>query len=79
MLSSQDHDLDIDDEARHGRYWIDVGTGGWDSAGRASEVRLRPTARARPGDDPAGGLGAGRGDLPGVLAAAGEYHALEEA
>jgi hypothetical protein len=40
MLSSQDHDRDAADEARHGRYWMDVGTGGWDSQGRPSEVRL---------------------------------------
>jgi hypothetical protein len=40
MLSSQDHDRDAEDEARFGRYWMDVGTGGWDSQGRPSEVRL---------------------------------------
>ena len=40
MLTSKDHDRDADDEARHGRTWMDVGTGGWDSRGRPSEVRL---------------------------------------
>ena len=40
MLSSQDHDLDAEDEARYGRYWMDVGSGGWDAEGRPSEVRL---------------------------------------
>jgi hypothetical protein len=40
QLSSQDHDLDADDEARHGRYWTDIGTGAWDRRGRPSEVRL---------------------------------------
>jgi hypothetical protein len=40
MLSSQDHDLDADDEASHGRHWMDVGSGGWDREGRPSEVRL---------------------------------------
>ncbi len=40
MLSSQDHDRDAADEARHGRHWMDVGTGGWDSRGRPSEARL---------------------------------------
>lgn len=40
MLSSQDHDLDAADEARWGRHWMDVGTGGWDSQRRPSEVRL---------------------------------------
>ncbi len=40
MLSSKDHDLDAADEARHGRHWMDVGTGGWDRQRRPSEVRL---------------------------------------
>ena len=40
MLSSQDHDLDAEDEARHGRHWMDVGSGAWDHEGRPSEVRL---------------------------------------
>ena len=40
MLSSQDHDRDAEDEARYGRYWMDVGTGGWDAQRRPSEVRL---------------------------------------
>jgi hypothetical protein len=40
QLSSQDHDLDAEDEARHGRFWTDIGTGPWDSRGRPSEVRL---------------------------------------
>src|SRR3546814_4288566 len=26
QLSSQDHDLDAEDEARFGRYWMDIGT-----------------------------------------------------
>ncbi|MEI2808930.1 MAG: type II toxin-antitoxin system PemK/MazF family toxin [Nocardioides sp.] len=40
QLSSQDHDRDAADEARWGRYWMDVGSGGWDPEGRPSEVRL---------------------------------------
>ena len=40
MLSSQDHDRDAADEARHGRLWTDVGTGAWDPRRRPSEVRL---------------------------------------
>ncbi|QNN52431.1 type II toxin-antitoxin system PemK/MazF family toxin [Nocardioides mesophilus] len=39
-LTSKDHDRDAEDEARYGRYWMDVGTGGWDAEGRDSEVRL---------------------------------------
>lgn len=40
QLTSQDHDLDAEDEARHGRYWLDIGTGDWDHERRPSEVRL---------------------------------------
>lgn len=40
MLSSQDHDRDARDEARYGRYWMDVGSGGWDRQRRPSEARL---------------------------------------
>jgi hypothetical protein len=40
QLSSKDHDRDADDEARHGRFWLDIGPGPWDSRGRPSEVRL---------------------------------------
>ncbi len=39
-LTSKDHDRDADQEASWGRYWMDVGSGGWDSQGRPSEVRL---------------------------------------
>jgi hypothetical protein len=39
-LTSKDHDRDAEDEARYGRHWMDVGTGGWDGEGRPSEVRL---------------------------------------
>jgi hypothetical protein len=40
QLSSRDHDRDAADEARYGRYWADIGRGGWDARGRRSEVRL---------------------------------------
>lgn len=40
MLTSKDHDRDAADEARFGRYWMDVGTGAWDAQRRPSEVRL---------------------------------------
>jgi hypothetical protein len=39
-MTSKDHDRDADDEARWGRHWMDVGTGGWDHEGRPSEIRL---------------------------------------
>lgn len=50
MLSSQDHDRDAADEARHGRVWTDLGTGAWDSRGRPSEVRLDRLLQLAPGD-----------------------------
>lgn len=40
QTTSKDHDLDAEQEARWGRYWMDIGTGPWDSRGRPSEVRL---------------------------------------
>lgn len=40
VMTSKDHDRDAEQEARAGRYWMDVGTGGWDLRGRPSEVRL---------------------------------------
>nr|WP_228501625.1 type II toxin-antitoxin system PemK/MazF family toxin [Nocardioides agariphilus] len=39
-LTSKDHDRDAEQEAASGRYWMDVGSGGWDLEGRPSEVRL---------------------------------------
>ncbi len=39
-LTSKDHDRNPDAEAHAGREWMDVGTGGWDSQRRDSEVRL---------------------------------------
>ncbi|MDN4478457.1 type II toxin-antitoxin system PemK/MazF family toxin [Demequina sp. SYSU T00039] len=49
MLSSKDHDADARDEARWGRYWMDIGSGPWDSRGRPSEVRLDRIIRVDPG------------------------------
>lgn len=75
MLSSQDHDHDAEDEARYGRYWMDVGSGDWDSAGRPSEVRLdrllvldRPSIRRE-------GSALPRPVFDAVVAAAREHHA----
>jgi hypothetical protein len=39
-LTSKDHDRDAAQEARAGRFWMDVGTGDWDRLRRPSEVRL---------------------------------------
>jgi hypothetical protein len=50
MMSSKDHDLDAADEARHGRHWIDIGSGPWDRQGRPSEVRVDRVLRIHPAD-----------------------------
>ena len=74
MLSSQDHDLDAEDEARYGRFWMDVGTGDWDHEGRPSEVRLdRLLALDRAGIRREGAALA-PGVFADVVAAALEHH-----
>ncbi len=47
-LTSKDHDRDAAQEAREGRYWMDLGTGDWDRQGRPSEVRLDRVVRIDP-------------------------------
>lgn len=47
-LTSKDHDRDAAEEARAGRHWMDVGSGGWDRQGRPSEVRLDRLLRLDP-------------------------------
>ena len=49
MLTSKDHSRDAADEARWGRYWLDIGSGPWDAQGRHSEVRLDRVIRVDPG------------------------------
>jgi hypothetical protein len=39
-LTSKDHDRDAAQEARAGRFWMDIGSGDWDRQRRPSEVRL---------------------------------------
>ena len=48
QLTSKDHDRDAEQEARAGRYWVDVGPGGWDRQGRPSEVRVNRILRIDP-------------------------------
>ena len=40
QVTSQDHDRDAAQEARAGRYWVDIGAGAWDSTGRPSWVNI---------------------------------------
>jgi hypothetical protein len=68
MLSSQDHDRDAADEARHGRTWMDVGRGGWDPRGRPSEVRLDRLLLLPPGSTRREGAAIGRAVFDRVVA-----------
>jgi hypothetical protein len=47
-MTSKDHDRDARQEAEQGRYWCDIGTGGWDREGRPSEVRVNRILRIDP-------------------------------
>ncbi|MGL5810607.1 MAG: type II toxin-antitoxin system PemK/MazF family toxin [Nocardioides sp.] len=49
-MTSKDHDRDAHEEAKHGRHWMDVGTGDWDPKGRPSEVRLDRVIRLTAGE-----------------------------
>ena len=76
MLTSKDHDRDAAEEERWGRYWMDVGSGGWDREGRPSEVRLD---RLLVLDDSAirrEGAALDEAIFDAVVAAAREHHAL---
>ncbi len=47
-MTSQDHDLDREQEARAGRHWVEIGSGDWDGSGRVSEVRVNRIIRVDP-------------------------------
>lgn len=49
QVTSQDHDRDAAQEARAGRYWVDIGSGDWDRRKRPSEVRVNRFIRIDPG------------------------------
>ncbi|MEZ0579341.1 type II toxin-antitoxin system PemK/MazF family toxin [Nocardioides sp. MH1] len=50
VMTSKDHDRDAAQEARAGRHWMDVGTGGWDREHRPSEARLDRLVTLRESD-----------------------------
>lgn len=76
MMTSQDHDRDAAQEARYGRYWMDVGTGAWDRARRPSEVRLDRLVRLRDDAIRREGAALDRDVFDAVVAAAREHHDL---
>jgi hypothetical protein len=76
QLTSKDHDRDADDEARWGRYWMDVGSGGWDAEQRPSEVRIDRLPRVPEGEVRREGAALDEVTFDAVVAAAREHHAL---
>ncbi len=77
MLTSKDHDRDAADEARHGRHWMDVGTGGWDSQRRPSEVRLDRLLLLGADGIRREGAALARGTFDRVVTEARKFHALD--
>ncbi len=47
-MTSKDHDRDAAQEAGEGRYWVEIGSGGWDRQRRVSEVRVNRILRIDP-------------------------------
>jgi hypothetical protein len=76
MLTSKDHDRDAEDEARHGRHWMDVGSGGWDREGRPSEVRLDRLLVLDPAVVRREGAALGRGIFDEVVESARRFHSV---
>lgn len=74
LLSGQDHDRDAADEARHGRRWMDVGSGGWDRRRRPSEVRLDRLLLVPPGAARREGAALDRAVFDRVVAALRALH-----
>jgi hypothetical protein len=76
QLTSKDHDRDVEDEARHGRQWMDVGNGDWDRERRDSEVRLDRLLRLREAEVRREGAALARAMFDAVVMAARAHHAL---
>ena len=73
QLTSFDHDTDTAQEAAEGRYWMDIGSGGWDHRGRPSEVRLNRLLRLEESGLRREGATLDRQRFDAVVAAAAEY------
>lgn len=72
-MTSQDNTRDAAREARLGRHWFDVGSGGWDTRRRPSEVRLDRVLRLRRDAVRREGAALDRARFEAVLAAARPY------
>ena len=73
VMTSKDHDRDEAQEARAGRFWMDVGTGDWDPRHRPSEVRLNRLVLIRADAVRREGAALGRTMYDAVLAARAAY------
>ncbi len=73
MLTSKDHDR-VPGQDRHGRVWLDVGSGAWDPRGRPSEVRLDRLLRLPAADVRREGAALDPRRYAEVVAAAGPLH-----
>ena len=76
QLTSKDHDRDAEDEARYGRSWMDVGSGGLDREHRDSEVRLDRLLRLPEAEVRREGAAMPRAMFDSVVEAAKAHHAL---
>ena len=76
QLTSKDHDRDAEDEARYGRYGLDIGSGPWDREHRPSEVRLDRLLRLPESGVRREGAALPRELFDTVVAAAREHHSL---
>ena len=74
QLTSIDHDRDAAQEAGEGRYWMDVGSGAWDSQRRPSEVRLNRLLRLDSAAVRREGAALDPTTYAAVVAAAREHH-----
>jgi PemK-like, MazF-like toxin of type II toxin-antitoxin system len=77
QLTSKDHDRDAEDEARYGRYWMDIGSGDWDAEHRPSEVRLDRLITLRTDAIRREGAAVPRDVFDRVVAAARQHHAID--
>ncbi len=76
QLTSKDHDRDAEEEARAGRFWMDVGAGDWDRQRRPSEIRLDRLLRLEESEVRREGAAIDHGVFTDVVAAAREHHTL---
>jgi PemK-like, MazF-like toxin of type II toxin-antitoxin system len=74
QLTSKDHDRDEAQEASVGRFWMDVGTGDWDSSHRPSEVRLDRLLLLPEAEVRREGAALSRVVFDAVVAAAARHH-----